>query len=130
MQSKILNWIIPSFIVAGLVITISHFIIVIIHPAPMQAEVEEKFTPEQKAVIAACQNCISEMARMQAAIEKSKAEFAVQIAVVHAEVIVKSMNTNIPIYWFTANEFHTIGVNRYPIWIGLREDGVLIWKRP
>lgn len=102
-----------------------------------QAQMEEDFTPEQKAVLAAWRNVTAEMNKARADLEQSKREFAQLINEARQVAITKGLDPNVNTSWLD------IMVNNQPIvtcpnaqgqqvsihW-GFRDDGMITWKRP
>lgn len=102
-----------------------------------QAQMEEDFTPEQKAVLAAWRNVTAEMNKARADLEQSKREFVQLINEARQVAITKGLDPNVNTTWLdlqgngqpivTAPNAQGQQVSIH--W-GFRDDGLITWKRP
>lgn len=96
---------------------------------PTQAQMEEKFTPEQKAVITAWRNCAAEMNQARAQLEQAKRDLNDLIVAARATAIAKGVDPNVQVTWLPMNGNPIKCGDKEALW-GFRADGTITWKCP
>lgn len=98
---------------------------------------ENKFTPEQRAVLSALRNARADLENAQTKVEQSKRELADMMASARQNAIAKGIDPNVHTSWLnlSANNQPLVTcpnaqTQNVSIHWGFRDDGLIVWKRP
>lgn len=94
-----------------------------------QAQLEEQFTPEQKAIITAWKTCAAEMNQARAQLEQAKRDLNDLITAARAVAIAKGVDPNVQTTWLPMDGNPINCGDKHALW-GFRADGTVIWKSP